>query len=111
MRNHSTATALQQIFDFWMTAIDEGKFCGSLLLELSAGFDVIDFEILLEKLKLYGFQEEAVSWFRSYLSGRSQTASIDGALARTLDTDCGVPQCSVLGPLLYMLFFQMICLP
>ena len=59
-----------------MTAIDEGKFCGSLLLDLSAGFDVIDFEILLEKLKLYGFQEEAVSWFRSYLADRFQCVQI-----------------------------------
>ena len=51
-----------------------------------------------------GLENRTTSWFRSYLSGRSQTVSIDGALARTLDTDCGVPQGSVLGPLLYVLF-------
>ena len=50
LRNHSTTTATQQIFDFWMKSIDEEKFTGSLLLDLSAGFDAIDFNLLLEKL-------------------------------------------------------------
>ena len=62
LRNHSTATAIQQIFDFWMKGLDEGKFIGSLLLDLSAGFDVIDFDILLEKLKLYSFRENTLKW-------------------------------------------------
>ena len=47
-------------FDFWMKSIDEGKFTGSLLLDLSAGFDVIDFDLLLGKLRLYGFNDNAV---------------------------------------------------
>ena len=106
LRKHSTATALQQIFDFWITAIDEGKFCGSLLLDLSAGFDVIDFEILLKKLKLYGFQEDTVSWFRSYLVDRSQCVQIESAFSPFLPIKWGVPQGSILGPLIFIIFIN-----
>ena len=58
----------------------------------------------LSKLELLGLKDGTTAWFRSYLSGRSQTVCIDGTLARTLEIDCGVPQGSVLGPLLYVLF-------
>ena len=76
LRNHSTAMAIQQIFDFWMKALDQGKFTGSLLLDLSAGFDVIDFDLLLGKLKLYGFHDVAVSWFSSYLKDIQQCVQV-----------------------------------
>ena len=61
-------------------------------------------DLLLQKLELLGLDDQSVGWFRSYLSNRSQTVCIDGALARVLDIECGVPQGSVLGPLLYVLF-------
>jgi hypothetical protein len=64
---------------------------------------MVDHDLLLQKLELMGLDAQAVGWFRSYLSSRSQTVCIDGALSRVLDIECGVPQGSVLGPLLYVL--------
>ena len=77
---------------------------GVMMIDLSAAFDMVDHSILVQKLKILGLDSEALEWFKSYLGNRSQTVCIDGCLARFLDIDCGVPQGSVLGPLLYVLF-------
>ena len=61
---------------------------------------------LLEKLVLYGFDESALSWIRSYLLDRSQSVYIEGAMSEALTMECGVPQGSVLGPLLYILYMN-----
>ena len=106
LKNHSTATAIQQIFNFWMKALDEGKLTSTLLLDLSAGFDVIDFDILLEKMEHYGFQQETVSWFSSYLKGRSQCVQIESAFSPFLPIKWGVPQGSILGPLIFLIFIN-----
>ena len=70
LKHHSTATALQQLVDLWMRAADQGKLSASLLLDLSAGFDVVNHKLLLLKLKEYGFDEVSLAWFHSYLTGR-----------------------------------------
>ena len=69
---HSTCTAMIQMYDSWVQAVDKGELAGVCMLDMSAAFDVVDHAILLEKLKLYGFDVEAVQWFQNYLSGRSQ---------------------------------------
>ena len=66
--------------------------------------DVVDHNILLQKLSLYGLDSTTVRWFESYLSGRSQRVFVEGSLSEPLDLEAGVPQGSVLGPLLYILF-------
>ena len=71
---------------------------------MSAAFDVVDHEILLDKLKLYGFDEKAVLWMEDYLLGRSQAVYVDGFLSPFLPVNVGVPQGSILGPLCYVLF-------
>ena len=71
---------------------------------MSAAFDIVDHGLLLKKLSLYGFDGEAVGWVRSYLSDRKQCVSIDGSLSRMLHVPTGVPQGSILGPILYILF-------
>ena len=71
---------------------------------MSAAFDIVDISILLDKLKLYGFQNSATDWFQSYLNKRSQQVFIDGNLSDSLEIDCGVPQVSILVPLLYVIF-------
>ena len=106
LRNHSTTTAIQQIFDFWMKSIDEGKFTGSLLLDLSAGFDVIDFDLLLGKLRLYGFNDNAVAWFSSYMKDRHQCVQVESAFSSFLPIKWGVPQGSILGPLIFLIFIN-----
>lgn len=101
---HSTCTAMTQMSDSWLTSIDNSMLVGTLLLDFSAAFDVIDHEILISKLISYGFTSSAIKWFKSYLSERSQRVYFNGALSCSKSLDCGVPQGSCLGPLLFSIF-------
>ena len=103
-KGHNTTTALIQMYDYWVKAVDNGEMAGAMMLDLSAAFDMVDHKILLEKLKLLGMESRTVMWMKSYLTGRSQSVCIDGCLSLALPIVCGVPQGSVLGPLLYILF-------
>ena len=98
LKHHSTATALQQLVDFWLKAIDRTELSAALLLDLSAGFDVLNIELLLNKLILYNFGETTMSWFKSYLMERSQTVQIESSFSELLSVPWGVPQGSILGP-------------
>ena len=71
---------------------------------MSAAFDVVDTEILLEKLKLYGFDKKAIQWTWSYLTHRSQAVYIEGSMSSILALEAGVPQGSILGPIFYTIF-------
>ena len=102
--HHNTTTALIQMYDGWLEAAEAGTLAGVCLLDMSAAFDVVDHDLLLKKLELYGFQDDLLSWTRSYLSDRSQCVSIEGSLSRLLAVQAGVPQGSILGPLFYTLF-------
>ena len=93
-----------QMIDEWTQAIDSRQMAGVCLLDMSAAFDVVDHNLLLQKLDLYGFKEDTVTWFKSYLTNRRQTVSINGSLSKLLPVSSGVPQGSILGPLLYTLF-------
>ena len=101
---HNTATALIQMFDKWVEEFEDDKISAVVMLDLSAAFDVVDHDILIAKLKIYGFEDRALSWLSSYLSERSQMVYVDGTLSEPLEVRTGVPQGSVLGPLLYILF-------
>ena len=103
-QGHNTATALIQMYDQWLEHVDDGRMVGVMMIDLSAAFDMVDHDLLLGKLELFGLTEGTLSWFRSYLSGRSQAVCVDGCLSPPLELDCGVPQGSILGPLLYILF-------
>ena len=103
-RAHSTCTALIQMYDTWVHAAEEGELAGVMMVDVSAAFDMVDHGLLLQKLELLGLDEHAVRWFESYLSNRSQTVCVDGSLYSFFNVECGVPQGSVLGPLLYVLF-------
>ena len=70
--NHSTSTALLQMVDIWLEALDNEEISAVVMLDMSAAFDVVDHELLLGKLKLYGLDDSATSWFESYLTNRTQ---------------------------------------
>ena len=101
---HNTTTALLQMCDSWIEALESGQMAGVCLLDMSAAFDTVDFDLLLKKLTIYGFREDVISWFRSYLEDRKQCVSINGALSKFFRVNSGVPRGSILGPLLYTLY-------
>ena len=103
-QGHNTATALTQMYDQWLDQVDDGMMVGVMMIDLSAAFDMVDHDILLEKLRLFGLTAGALAWFNSYLSARSQLVCVDGCFSPPLGVDSGVPQGSILGPLLYILF-------
>ena len=105
--NHSTATAINQIYDFWIRSAEKTELTAALLLDLSAAFDVVDHQILLDKLKLYNFSPQAISWFRSYLQGRKQVVVIESKTSDPKEVgEQGVPQGSLLGPILFIIFYN-----
>ena len=95
---HSTETALLKVANDLLTAMDTGKVSVLILLDLSAAFDTVDYDILLHRLEhTFSFQGTTLAWFRSYLSGRTQIVSIDGRLSFPATIHCGFLQGSVLG--------------
>ena len=78
-----------------------------LLLDLSAAFDTVDHDASLHRLQFsFGIKGKVLSWFESYLSGRSQQIAVNETLSEEFGLECGVPQGSCLGPLLFTLYFQ-----
>ena len=90
-----------QILD---STLSEGKISGVILLDLSAAFDLVSAEILVKKLKMYGLEDDCLEWIESYMSNRRQAVWIDHVLSDWLDVSVGVPQGSILGPLLFIIF-------
>ena len=103
-KNHSTATAMIELLDSWVQGVDSHQMVGVCFLDMSAAFDCVDHGILLQKLSLYGCSETINKWFSSYLSGRRQGVCINGTMSKLLPVVTGVPQGSILGPLLYTIY-------
>ena len=101
---HSTTSALNQIYDTLLEATDRNYISVLLSVDQSAAFDNVNHEILLEKLKLYNCGENSLKWFCSYLKNRSHCVSIGNKLSNFKSTVNGVPQGSILGPLLYIIY-------
>ena len=101
---HGTATALLDATNKWSINIDKGVLNGVIFIDLKKAFDTIDHGILLRKLINYGVDRNALKWFNSYLNGRIQKCDVDGSLSSLCAISCGVPQGSIIGPLLFLIY-------
>ena len=101
---HNTCTALIELYDSWLEAMERGDLSGVMLIDLSAAFDCVDHSLLVAKLKLFGFNDSCLNWCQSYLRNRKQCVSIEGCQSDFLEVDVGVPQGSILGPLFYIMY-------
>ena len=102
---HSTETALLRVQNAVLRSLDERREVILIMLDLSAAFDTIDHDILLSRLRSrFGFGSTALGWLSSYLSGRTQCVTVGSVLSDEHRLKCGVPQGSVLGPVLFSLY-------
>ena len=102
--NHSTTLALIEVLNEIYSNLDSGKFVLGVFLDLKKAFDTIDHKVLIHKLEHYGFRGVVSKWFASYLSNRKQYTCVNGENSELDVITTGVPQGSVLGPLLFTIY-------
>ena len=99
---HSTLTALLEATDAWSVNIDNGLLNGVVFIDLTKAFDTIDHKIILRKMSYFGVDQAAIKCV--VLSGRTQRCSVNGKLSTARTLSCGVPQGSILGTLLFLIY-------
>ena len=105
-RFHSTELAALELTDRIRQQIDQKKVPFSVFLDLSKAFDTLNHDILLTKLRYYGIKGTSLSWFTSYLENRYQYVECNGTSSSLKEIETGVPQGSILGPLLFIIYMN-----
>ena len=103
---HSTNLALIYLVDKISNSLDTGEYVLGLFLDFTKAFDTVNHDILLQKLEHLGIRGISLNWFKSYLSSRSQYVDYSGVSSELQYIRCGVPQGSILGPLLFLLYIN-----
>lgn len=101
---YSTDSCLSLLNDKILKGFDEGLLTGMILIDLQKAFDTIDFKILLKKMEHVGFSGSTIEWFKSYLTNRQFFVAVGDSFSDKEALNCGVPQGSILGPLLFLLY-------
>ena len=99
----STDSYLVELTDFVYRGTDEGFHTGMILVDSEKAFDTLDHTILLQKIESVGFKESVIKWFQSYLSNRKSFVALEDIFADAGLINCGVPQGSILGSLLFLM--------
>ena len=105
-KKHSTSHAIITLVERVSKALDTGKYVVGVFLDLKKAFDTVDHSILLNKLYLYGIRGNIHNWFKSYLTNRSQYVEYNKVKSKTEIITHGVPQGSILGPLLFIIYMN-----
>ena len=104
--NHSTDTCLSQLTDMILNGAQNGKHAGMILINLQKAFDTLDHKFFLDKMKRIGFSDKKMEWLHPYLTNRAIFVSLGAAFLEAGTINCGVPQGSILGPLLFLLYIN-----
>ena len=105
-QGHSTHHALITLVDNITKSLDNGDVVIGVFLDLKKAFDTVNHKIFKNKLYHYGIRVNVLKWFESYLTNRSQFVLFNGNKSDIRDVTCGVPQGSILGPLLFILYIN-----
>ena len=106
-KDHSTETALMKVYDDILEYLSPNTYATLVLLDFSAAFDTIDHEILITRLdKIYGIKGRALDWFSSYLNKRNYKVKINNTTSNSTELNYGVPQGSILGPIIFSLYIK-----